>query len=354
MKTLAVILMGLAAMLALAGCGRAGDNDNPPKLVDQPLGPAANDLPDVDQTLTRLIEKYPVGKNIPPGDFHKDADVKRLSVLADRDVDALLGAVKCGEPLMVMNPESFQGWKSRVVPASLDGPKDVDRSPEGYDKYLADVRRHDEARCLLQHKRWIVTMMLQKKVARTPAFLKQLLEHKNTQVRQFAIRRVIPRAWPAVEYWDGGIHLMGKPPSVLFAAWADGMIVRRSGEKTVVGFVAPETVSKLVAAIRAAGFFTPSGSPALDAYGLLYPDGPVRCLSVLDGDKPRSLYYHERDKWNRFDKIGPSASPSRQQREQFVAMWKRVLAEIEKIRPDEVEPFGNARPLTYPGHAPKR
>lgn len=28
-------------------------------------------------------------------------------------------------------------------------------------------------------------------------------------------------------YWDGGIHMIGEPRFVMFAAWSDGMVKRR-------------------------------------------------------------------------------------------------------------------------------
>jgi hypothetical protein len=72
---------------------------------------------------------------------------------------------------------------------------------------------------------------------------------------------------------------------------------------------------------------------------MVFPDSPVLCLSVLDGTTPRTLYYHGRDDLNRLDKIGPNAEPSREQCETFIRMWRRVVAEIGRIKPDKLELF---------------
>ena len=153
---------------------------------------------------------------------------------------------------------------------------------------------------------------------------------------------------PVIQYWDGGVHMIGKPPFVLFAAWSDGMVVKQVGEKTMVGFISPQKAAGLALAVRDAGFFKPSASHLLDTYGMVFPDGPVRCLSVVDGGKQRTLYYHGRDDLNHLEQIGPNAGPSRVQCETFIAMWKRVVAEIERVAPDKLEPFTLNRNLTYP------
>ena len=158
---------------------------------------------------------------------------------------------------------------------------------------------------------------------------------------------------PVVQYWDGGIHMIGRPPAVLFAAWADGMVVKRADEKTMTGFVSPREISKLLFAVRDAGFFTPSDSSLLDTYGMVFVDGPVRCLSVDEGEHSRTLFYHERDDLNRMDQRGPNADPSREQCEQFIAMWKRVVAEIERVTPDALTPFSGDRNLTCPQYTEK-
>ena len=86
---------------------------------------------------------------------------------------------------------------------------------------------------------------------------------------------------------------------------------------------------------------------------MVFPDGPVRCLSAFDGGKRRTLYYHEMEDRNRHSSIGPGASPSRRQRAQFTAMWRRVVGELKQITPDKLETFTGDRPLTYPKYTGK-
>ena len=369
MKTWFTVMIGLAV---LSGCGKT--NDAPPQNeneVTERRSPAKADrheMPDhatiaskeTDEIFQRLLTLYPPGKHIPPDNFYKNRDAEKLFGLADRDSETLLAVVDYAKPLMVINPLTFEQWKSRTVPKSLgDGPA-PERGREGYRKYLEDCRLHDEARCLLEQKRWIVTLVLQKKAAGDQKFLEGLLRHKNIGVRDFAIKRLDAgaavrdrNARPIAAYWDGGVHMLGKPPSVLFAAWADGMVVKKVGEKTMSGFVSPEAISKLIATLRTSGVFAASTSANLEASGLLFVDGPVRCLSIADGGRRRTLYYHERYDLNRFDKMHPTASPSRKQCERFVADWRHVLAETAKISPDKLKPFSGDRPLTYPQYAKK-
>ena len=158
---------------------------------------------------------------------------------------------------------------------------------------------------------------------------------------------------PVIQYWDGGVHMIGRPPVILFAVWSDGMVVKRAGKETMVGFVSPGDISRLKQAIRKAGFFTPSSSHILDTYGMVFPDGPVRCLSVTDVGSQRTLYYHGRDDLNRLGQIGSNADPSREQVEQFIAMWKQVVTEIEKVVPKKLEPFEGDRNVTYPQYTEK-
>ena len=74
----------------------------------------------------------------------------------------------------------------------------------------------------------------------------------------------------------------------------------------MVGYVSLGDISGLTHAIRMAAFFTPSPCHLLDAYGMVFPGGPVRCLSVADGGVQRTLYYHGRDDLNRLDQIAPT------------------------------------------------
>ena len=81
---------------------------------------------------------------------------------------------------------------------------------------------------------------------------------------------------PVLALWDGGSSMIGKPPSAIFAVWADGMIVRSIDGRLQRGQVSSQEIHKLMNEVEAAGFF----SPPL-AYGLTRPDGPVRCLAAM-------------------------------------------------------------------------
>ena len=83
-------------------------------------------------------------------------------------------------------------------------------------------------------------------------------------------------------------------------------------------------------------------------YGLVFADGPVLCLSIHDGTELKSLYYHGRDEWNKFDQIGLNASPSRKQQEDFVKMWNSVQKELATITPNDMTTFKNEREIKSP------
>ena len=70
--------------------------------------------------------------------------------------------------------------------------------------------------------------------------------------------------------------MIRKPPSVIFAVWADGMVVRSVDGRLQRGQVSAQELRKLMGEVEAAGFY----SPPL-AYGLVRPDGAVRCLAAM-------------------------------------------------------------------------
>ena len=145
---------------------------------------------------------------------------------------------------------------------------------------------------------------------------------------------------PALALWDGGIPMTGKPPSVIFAVWADGMIIRSIDGRLQQGQVSPQELRKLMGEVESAGFF----SPPL-AYGLTRPDGHVRCLAVMRNGQLAHLVY---DGDSDFRDIGPHASPSRQQMEAFVQMWHRVVRAIDLVPPGQLRDYHGERELRYP------
>jgi hypothetical protein len=199
MKTLFTIVMGLAV---LAGCGKPNDDHSQDEgeaiekhipseaEIRQTPDPARGASGNIEDVLGRLLAKFPPGQNIPPDDFHKDPDAEKLLGLAAGDIEPLLAAADYAKPLMVINPLTFEQWKTRVIPTLGRGPVPV-RNKEGYAKYLADCRRHGEARCLIQHKRQMVVMLMRKKVSEYPKCLEELLRHKSVFVQDFAIRWLV-------------------------------------------------------------------------------------------------------------------------------------------------------------------
>lgn len=146
---------------------------------------------------------------------------------------------------------------------------------------------------------------------------------------------------PAIALWDGGIPMIRKPPSVIFALWADGMVVRSVDGRLQRGQISPQEIRRLMTEVEAAGFF----SPPL-AYGLFRPDGSVRRIAAVRNGELVRLDY---DGYSDFQDIGPHASPSRHQMEAFVQMWQRVVRAIEVCPLGQLHDYRGERQLQYPG-----
>src|SRR3989442_7639219 len=91
---------------------------------------------------------------------------------------------------------------------------------------------------------------------------------------------------PAIALWDGGIPMIRKPPSVIFALWADGMVVRNADGRLQRRQISPQEIRRLMTEVEAAGVF----SPPLD-YGLTRPDVPIRRIAAMRNGKLVRLDY---------------------------------------------------------------
>jgi hypothetical protein len=152
---------------------------------------------------------------------------------------------------------------------------------------------------------------------------------------------------PVIAYWDGGDLWSRKQPSIIFALWSDGMFVRAADGRLLKGYVEKHQIQKLMADVEAAGFFSYVGSNLIDNYGLVFPDGPVRCLAaVRDGNVVRRYYHGDDD----FKSASPFGDPSRRQMETFANIWRSVVAVIASVKSSEMTAFRSERVLTYPGN----
>jgi hypothetical protein len=150
---------------------------------------------------------------------------------------------------------------------------------------------------------------------------------------------------PVAEYWDGGTPFV--KPFPLVVIWRDGTVVKRTDDRLMIGKISEARLKELFDQLEKSGFFA-ERDRVLDSYGLTLVDGPVRCLSVAIGKKQRTLRYHDRPEWNRFEQLGKDASPSRQDRISFVEAWNKVTSLLMGLQVDAMKPFQNDRPLRYP------
>lgn len=150
-----------------------------------------------------------------------------------------------------------------------------------------------------------------------------------------------PPTAPVIEMWNGGNYLARIKPYVLFAAWSDGTVVRRVDNKLKIGPASPDAIKRLLDEARSAGVQEPPLR-----HGLVKPDGPVNTLSVtLDGRRIRLDYGGATD----FSDVGPKSSPSKEQLESFVRMWRRIERAIAAVQPSTTMEYAGNMQLEYPG-----
>lgn len=158
-----------------------------------------------------------------------------------------------------------------------------------------------------------------------------------------------PAAGPpelVVEVWDVGIPMLRVAPFPLFAAWSDGMVVRRVDDRSMRGQVPADRIVALADAVDAAGFFDPPME-----HGLVFPDGPMQVIRARSRGRERVLRHYGREDASlrqHIDGIGPDAVPSRQDAERFVRMWAQVLAAVDAVTLPSVEEYDGSRTLTFP------
>ena len=166
-----------------------------------------------------------------------------------------------------------------------------------------------------------------------------------------------------VELWDDSSLIK---PAMLFAAWADGMVVRKvdgNGKATniaieanvnipehtlAVGFVPPSEISRLLKEIEETRFFRPPS-----AEGYVFTCGPRQTLSVQRGKQRRRLQHcgsSERFKWLRkeIEELGPQTTPTREDMQAFMEMWDQVIKSCDAVKPKKMTDFKGERELKYP------
>ena len=145
---------------------------------------------------------------------------------------------------------------------------------------------------------------------------------------------------PTITLWDGGDYLMGTKPSLIFAMWEDGRVVRRVGPKLMVGKVTQSEVTSTMELAEREGFFTS------ELKTLAVPDGPLRSLAATWHGKHAALAFDE----HHIDpqKVDEHASPSREEVMKFVGTWTRVRKQLDDLVPDELRIVHDALKLEYP------
>jgi hypothetical protein len=149
---------------------------------------------------------------------------------------------------------------------------------------------------------------------------------------------------PVIALWNDGVHLLNIKPFLLFAAWADGRIVRQQRYGVYyTGKVPPAEVEALMTKVRDHGLF----DPPLDR-GWVVPDGPSQTIIARHRGRSVRLSHDSGYDWSRLNEIGPNASPSRKKMEDFLTMWIRAQVAMDEVAPDRLDRIKGDSPLTRP------
>ena len=154
---------------------------------------------------------------------------------------------------------------------------------------------------------------------------------------------------PVVEMWNGGIHLAGIEPFLMFAAWNDGTVLVSPTSSTrgqrptglLIGKAKPQDIEQLLKTADTAGFFDPPIK-----YPVVYPDGPDFVIILRHAGKQGRLEYHGGDP--KLGEIGPTASPSRDQMRAFYELWHKVETSIKHCPVSTLSKFKGQPPPFQP------
>jgi hypothetical protein len=155
--------------------------------------------------------------------------------------------------------------------------------------------------------------------------------------------------------WDAGILLV-EEPFLLFAAWEDGTVIRRTkwdarywadrkAGTLKVGKVSPAEVRRLVDDFVKTVWFEDAPQGYALRWGLIPVDGEMLRMAVRHGDKEKVLSYGPRLDLKQY---GPTSSPSRAEVIAFVQMWNQAAAAIKKVEPPSWQDYSGGRVIEYP------
>jgi hypothetical protein len=148
---------------------------------------------------------------------------------------------------------------------------------------------------------------------------------------------------PVVALWDNGDLRRNQPPTILFALWTDGQVVRRLEGRLYIGKVSEDEARQLVQRIAFSGVrelpITSWVLYANDPTRLLWIDlGLTRIAMTLDTNAtPQDIL-----------RIPGDATPSRPDVEEFVQVWQKSLAAIAEIWPPRLDQTLFVTGLEYP------
>lgn len=145
---------------------------------------------------------------------------------------------------------------------------------------------------------------------------------------------------PVVSLWRDPGYFSNQKPEVVVAIWADGLVVREVDGLLRMGRVEPGRVSILLDELENSGFFAPTLYS-----GLTHVDVSYRRVCAWKRGERHTLDY---DGSADFRDLGPQASPSRKQCDDFVVMWTRVEKALASVQPPTLVDYETDRALRFP------
>ncbi len=148
---------------------------------------------------------------------------------------------------------------------------------------------------------------------------------------------------PVVTFWENGDFRQGRAPTILFAIWRDGSVLRRVSGRLYIGKVTTLEEKQLIDSLEVAGL---EQSPI--STGAIYPDGPSYLLWAYLNGQEIALTHDTNFAWQDLEQLAPAGSPGRLQLEAFIEMWGRALTALDDVWPKQLEQVTFVPGLLYP------
>jgi hypothetical protein len=148
---------------------------------------------------------------------------------------------------------------------------------------------------------------------------------------------------PVVALWDNGDLRRNQPPTIQFAIWSDGQVVRRLEGRLYIGKVSEDQARQLVQRIAFSGVRELPIST-----WVLYANNPTQMLWVDLGLTRIAMTLDSTASVQDITRIPGDATPSRPDVETFVGVWQKAMSAIREVWPQRMDQVLFVTGLEYP------